>query len=236
MFDELRNWTLMTGSHPFPGAGTCIIEALIVASGEPYREVGDSGDFPEHLCPSLGSFALALNDTLRDDLRQELKRFVGPLAHTKDTSEVMARRVYYIVGRAHDLAHRYSSVDAMAFLAAASCHSSRDEDPAAAHHAGKFLGYNASCDSRLLPLVLDILEGALKIGKRGGLDADVANGNLRRVKKPPARSVEERGVITKASDIVPHDFAAHLVVGLDGKLHDHWPGVSVLPLIADHVT
>jgi hypothetical protein len=73
-FQCMLSWKLLRGSHEFPGphGGTCVNEAAIVAAGYPYRPVYCVKDMPASFSRPVAMLALCLNDTLDDDLRQEL--------------------------------------------------------------------------------------------------------------------------------------------------------------------
>src|SRR5262249_42436162 len=87
-FHRMLDWKLLRGSHEFPGpdGGTCINEAAIVAAGYPYRAVYCVKDLPASFSRPIAMLALCLNDTLEDDLRQELLMpFVTRLAGSADS-------------------------------------------------------------------------------------------------------------------------------------------------------
>ena len=86
-FQRMLDWRLLRGSHEFPGpdGGTCVNEAAIVAAGYPYRAVHCVTDLPESFSRPIAMLAMCLNDTLDDDLRQELLLpFVTRLAGSAD--------------------------------------------------------------------------------------------------------------------------------------------------------
>jgi hypothetical protein len=94
-FQRLLGWRLLRGSHEFPGpdGGTCINEAAIVAAGYPYRSVYCVKDLPLSFSRPIALLALCLNDTLDDELRQELLiPFVGRLAGSADAPEIETAR------------------------------------------------------------------------------------------------------------------------------------------------
>src|SRR5215469_4639660 len=72
-FQRMLEWKLLRGSHEFPGpdGGTCVNEA-VVAAGYPYRAIYRAKDLPASFSRPIAMFALCLNDTLGDELRQEL--------------------------------------------------------------------------------------------------------------------------------------------------------------------
>jgi hypothetical protein len=99
MFARILNWKLRAGSHEFPGpdGGTCINEAAIVAAGFEYAEVGNASDCPPCFSRAIAGYAMGLNDSMPDDLRQELLLpFVTRLAGTADSREKEIERVKYI--------------------------------------------------------------------------------------------------------------------------------------------
>jgi hypothetical protein len=101
-FRRMLDWRLLRGSHEFPGpdGGTCINEAAIVAAGYPYRAVYCVKDLPASFSRPIAMLALCLNDTLEDDLRQELLRpFVTRLAGSADAPKIEMTRAELMLQR-----------------------------------------------------------------------------------------------------------------------------------------
>jgi hypothetical protein len=101
-FRRMLEWKLLRGSHEFPGpdGGTCVNEAAIVAAGYPYRPVYRVKDLPPSFSRPISMLALCLNDTLDDELRQELmKPFVARLAGSADTPAIEMRRAEVMLER-----------------------------------------------------------------------------------------------------------------------------------------
>lgn len=101
-FQRMLDWRLLRGSHEFPGpdGGTCINEAAIVAAGYPYRAVYCVKDMPAGFSRPIAMLALCLNDTLEDDLRQELLvPFVARLGGTTDTPAIEMLRAELMLKR-----------------------------------------------------------------------------------------------------------------------------------------
>ncbi len=99
-FQRMLDWRLLRGSHEFPGpdGGTCVNEAAIVAAGYPYRAVHCVKDLPESFSHPIAMLALCLNDTLADELRQELLLpFVTRLAGSADEPKVEMMRAELIL-------------------------------------------------------------------------------------------------------------------------------------------
>jgi hypothetical protein len=102
-FDQILNWKLKAGSHPFPGpdGGTCINEAALVAAGFDYRQIGLAEEMPKCFSRPICDLAMWLNDEADDEERQRLLPFVTRLA-CADTPEIERKRKAYIrrhVGR-----------------------------------------------------------------------------------------------------------------------------------------
>ena len=98
-FKSITEWRLLKGSHKFPGpeGGTCINEAAIIAAGFEYKEVHSANDCPPCFSRPIAAYAIKLNDSMPDELRQSLLMpFVTRLAGTADTREVEALRVKYM--------------------------------------------------------------------------------------------------------------------------------------------
>jgi hypothetical protein len=98
----MLEWKLLRGSHEFPGpdGGTCVNEAAIVAAGYPYRPVYRVKDLPASFSRPISMLALCLNDTLDDELRQELMMpFVTRLAGSADMPAIEMRRAELMLER-----------------------------------------------------------------------------------------------------------------------------------------
>jgi hypothetical protein len=101
-FQRMLEWKLLRGSHEFPGpdGGTCVNEAAIVAAGYPYRAIYRAKDLPASFSRPIAMFALCLNDTLGDELRQELLMpFVTRLAGCADTPKIEMMRAELMLKR-----------------------------------------------------------------------------------------------------------------------------------------
>ena len=101
-FQRMLEWKLLRGSHEFPGpdGGTCVNEAAVVAAGYPYRAIYRAKDLPASFSRPIAMFALCLNDTLGDELRQELLMpFVTRLAGSADASKIEMLRAELMLKR-----------------------------------------------------------------------------------------------------------------------------------------
>src|SRR5258708_17185706 len=99
----MLEWKILRGSHELPGpdGGTCVNEAAVVAAGYPYRAIYRAKDLPASFSRPIAMFALCLNDTLGDELRQELLMpFVTRLAGSADASKIELMRAGLMLKRA----------------------------------------------------------------------------------------------------------------------------------------
>ena len=83
---DLDTITLGKGSHPAPsdaphGGDLCVMEAVAWIAGEPWS------DSPSCASEVIGAFLRSWNDTLPDDDRQNLKRYIPRLVGSAGTPE-----------------------------------------------------------------------------------------------------------------------------------------------------
>lgn len=99
-FKHITDWKLKSGSHEFPGpdGGTCINEAAIVVAGFEYKKISSAADCPPCFSRPVAQFAIALNDGMPDEMRQQLLTpFVTRLAGTADDYAVENRRAEFML-------------------------------------------------------------------------------------------------------------------------------------------
>lgn len=191
-FTHITDWTLKVGSHEFPGpdGGTCINEAAIVAGGFAYRKIESVEDMPDCTSRVIAAYALALNDNAPDVERQKLMVFVTRILGTADTPAVERQRAEFIAiqtvkrilppvlravslkSRADQcagvqtLAQARAAADAAAAYAAAA-HAADAAYAAAAHAAyAARAAAHAAAHADAFPEALQILDGAMKIGRQ----------------------------------------------------------------------
>jgi hypothetical protein len=86
---DLDKLHLESGNHSGRSRGgkptVCLMEAVAWAAGE------DHSDMPDCVSPVLRNFGVRLNDTLPDDQRQQLKRFIPDLIGTRHDGHDDAR-------------------------------------------------------------------------------------------------------------------------------------------------
>ncbi len=82
---------LSRGKHTSPGDGACVMELASMLAGEPF------GDHPECVCPAIGSFLRAYNDSLDDDRRQDLYEYASRVVGTRGSAELKRIRAARIL-------------------------------------------------------------------------------------------------------------------------------------------
>ena len=84
---QIEALTLSKGAHD-PDGKFCVMEAVAYLAGEPWS------DTPDCASPVIGAFLRSWNDTLSDDDRQNLKRYIPRLVGSKGTPEHEDRRAW----------------------------------------------------------------------------------------------------------------------------------------------
>lgn len=198
MFDHILNWKLLGGSHRFPGpdGGTCINEAATVAAGFKYKEITVVSDCPPCFSRVLASYLMKLNDTMPDDLRQELLLpFVTRLAGTFNEHEtpraniIVNRTIKEIFPKAIK-GDYFGTVGRYAILAEQYLGLSR---PTAVVHAVRIAGavVNSGVDRRIVyTIAASIAEEAINIGPSSSIEQEVAVQRFNEIKET-ARKIKE---------------------------------------------
>ena len=191
-WNKILNWKLLSGSHKFPGpdGGTCINEAVIVAAGFKYHAVSSAADCPPCFSRVLSAYAIALNDRLPDDRRQELLMpFVTRLAGTADTPEIERQRFDFImlglIRTVLPISLRGWNDDL-----AAECERVQNYDEAIAavnkldHALAVVLDHAVDHARALDRAAVSLLDGAIQIGKQADpIDAGIVVGRLAKIRQ-----------------------------------------------------
>jgi hypothetical protein len=77
---------LSPGKHYSPDDGACVMELASMLAGEPFN------DHPASVCPVLGSLLRSYNDSVDDDVRQDLYAYAAKVVGTRADAEVERRR------------------------------------------------------------------------------------------------------------------------------------------------
>lgn len=85
------------GKHAQPGPVACVMELASMLAGEPFS------DRPLSVCPVIGGFLRAYNDTIDTKRRQDLYRCAASVVGTRASAEVQARREEALLRFAEDV-------------------------------------------------------------------------------------------------------------------------------------
>jgi hypothetical protein len=78
---------LARGRHSSPRNGVCVMELASMLAGEPFT------DHPLSVCPVIGSFLRAYNDSIDDGRRQDLYAFAAEVVGSRASEETHRARV-----------------------------------------------------------------------------------------------------------------------------------------------
>ena len=88
------------GRHESPDQGVCVMELASMLAEEPFS------DHPAAVCPVIGSFLRAYNDSIDDDRRQDLYDYAAKVVGSRAPGEVEAARATRLSAWAADLQRR----------------------------------------------------------------------------------------------------------------------------------
>jgi hypothetical protein len=90
---------LSRGKHQSPDQGACVMELASMLAGEPF------GDHPESVCPVIGSFMRAYNDSIDDGRRQDLYGYASKVVGSRAGDQVQQARIEHITSWGLSLHH-----------------------------------------------------------------------------------------------------------------------------------
>ncbi len=73
---------LSKGKHSSPSSGACVMELASMLAGEQFS------DHPRSVCPVIGSFLRAYNDSIDDDHRQDLYEYASRVVGSRSTAAI----------------------------------------------------------------------------------------------------------------------------------------------------
>jgi hypothetical protein len=91
---------LSKGKHSAPDDGACVMELASMLAGEPFS------DHPQSVCPAIGSFLRAYNDSIDDERRQDLYEFASKVVGTRSRPDVERERAERLAVWASELRPR----------------------------------------------------------------------------------------------------------------------------------
>src|SRR5579884_397506 len=93
--------TLSKGKHSSPEDGACVMELASMLAGEPFS------DHPASVCPVLGSFLRAYNDSIDDDRRQDLYAFAAQVVGSRASINIQRERAERLADWAFEVQRRH---------------------------------------------------------------------------------------------------------------------------------
>ncbi len=84
------------GKHSSPDDGACVMELASMLAGERFT------DHPESVCPAIGSFMRAYNDSIDDTRRQDLYAYASRAVGSRSPGAVESARIERLLAWAED--------------------------------------------------------------------------------------------------------------------------------------
>lgn len=81
---------LSKGKHTSPDDGACVMELASMLAGEPFT------DHPASVCPVIGSFLRAYNDSIDDSRRQDLYAYASMVVGSRTSADVQRLRAEHL--------------------------------------------------------------------------------------------------------------------------------------------
>lgn len=81
---------LSKGKHSSPNDGACVMELASMLAGEPFT------DHPAAVCPVIGSFMRAYNDSIDDSRRQDLYGYASMVVGSRTSADLQRTRAEFL--------------------------------------------------------------------------------------------------------------------------------------------
>src|SRR5947208_3752516 len=81
---------LSKGKHTSPEEGACVMELASMLAGESFT------DHPASVCPVIGSFLRAYNDSVDDERRQDLYAYASKVVGSRTSAAVQRARAEHL--------------------------------------------------------------------------------------------------------------------------------------------
>ena len=81
---------LSKGKHSSPDDGACVMELASMLADEPFT------DHPAAVCPVIGSFLRAYNDTVDDRRRQDLYTYASMVVGSRTSADIQRARAEFL--------------------------------------------------------------------------------------------------------------------------------------------
>ena len=80
------------GKHSSPDDGACVMELASMLAGESFT------DHPSSVCPVIGSFLRAYNDSIDDERRQDLYTYASKVVGSRTSADIQRARAEHLSG------------------------------------------------------------------------------------------------------------------------------------------
>ena len=143
---------LSKGKHTSPEDGACVMELASMLAGEQFS------DHPASVCPVIGSFLRAYNDSVDDSRRQDLYGYASRVVGTRGSADVQRARAERLLRWAAELRQRrWTRVLLPPRLRAIGLHRHPPLDAVGTHAVHAIPRHNDQTHSEALALVDELL-------------------------------------------------------------------------------
>lgn len=154
---------LSRGKHKSPEDGACVMELASMLAGERFS------DRPASVCPVIGSFLRAYNDSLDDFRRQDLYSYASRIVDSRSSKDVQRARAVRLVEWSREVSGRKP---ARLFMLRRMSRMGRAQAERVGLIAVRSIRHNTS---RSHAAVLTLVDELLAIGVRDGVKPGVAD-------------------------------------------------------------
>jgi hypothetical protein len=143
---------LSKGKHTSPEDGACVMELASMLAGEQFS------DHPATVCPVIGSFLRAYNDSVDDSRRQDLYAYASRVVGTRGSAEVQRARAERLLQWGAELRQRrWTRVLLPPRLRAIGLHRQPPLDAVGTHAVHAIPRHNDQTHSEALALIDELL-------------------------------------------------------------------------------
>jgi hypothetical protein len=157
---------LSKGKHTAPEDGACVMELASMLAGEQFS------DHPASVCPVIGSFLRAYNDSVDDSRRQDLYGYASRVVGTRASADIQRARAERLLQWAAELRQRrWTRVLLPPRLRAVGLHRQPPLDAVGTHAVHAIPRHNDQTHTEALALVDELLAIADPSEATASLDA-----------------------------------------------------------------
>jgi hypothetical protein len=143
---------LSKGKHSSPESGACVMELASMLAGEPFS------DHPASVCPVIGSFMRAYNDSIDERRRQDMYGYASRVVDSRSSAAVEQVRAERIVEWAAQIRPRRWTRTLPARMRAHALRHKPPADSLGAHAVHAIRRHSEETHSAALKLIDELLE------------------------------------------------------------------------------